>query len=112
MTVAEDGFVGVDERVLCLGFGVQHSPLLLVEQEEYDEDMILMRTIYQRSRYSWKGCHYRVTPRYYRFQSLKRPSIPAHEPPFTSRTISANTVVTWMAMGSSWGSCMVAGGYH
>ena len=46
MIVEREGYLDVDERLLCLHFGIEVLPLLLVEQEEYDEDMVLMRTIY------------------------------------------------------------------
>ena len=66
MTVEEEGFIDIDDRLLCLHFNIQHDPLMLVEGEEFDEDMVLMQTVYQRPRYSDVGVFYRVTPRYYK----------------------------------------------
>ena len=74
MTVEHEGYLDVDERLLYLHFGIEVLPLLLVEREEYDEDMVLMRTIYQRPCYSAEGCHYRVFPGYYKVQQLCPPS--------------------------------------
>ena len=31
MTVKEDGYIDVDDRLLCLHFNIQHDPLVLVE---------------------------------------------------------------------------------
>ena len=79
MTIDKEGYVDVDEHLFCLHFKVQHLPLLFVEREEYDEDMDLKRTIYQRPQYSIQSCHYRITPSYYIFQSLGGPSsLPHH----------------------------------
>ena len=36
----------MDERLLCLCFNFKDGNLMLVEREEFDEDMVLMRTIY------------------------------------------------------------------
>ena len=66
MTVEREGYLDVDERLPCLHIGIEVLPLLLVEREEYDEDMVLMRTIYQRPCYLAEGCHYRVFPGYYK----------------------------------------------
>ena len=74
MTVEREGYLDVDERLLCLHFGIEVLPLLLVEREEYDKDMALMRTIYQRPYYSAEGCHYRVFLGYYKVQQLCPPS--------------------------------------
>ena len=46
MTVEEEGYIDVNDRLLCLHFNIQHGPLVLVEREEFDEDMVLMRTVY------------------------------------------------------------------
>ena len=62
MVDKKEGFLDVDEKLLCLHFNVQHMPLPLVEKEEYDEDMVLMRTIYQRPCFSSSGTYYRVIP--------------------------------------------------
>ena len=66
MTVEEEGFIDVDDRLLCLYFNIQYSPLVLVEREEFDEDMVLMQTVYQRPRYSDVGIFYWVTLGYYK----------------------------------------------
>ena len=50
---------------------------MLVEREEYDEDMALMRTVYQRPRYSDVGVFYRVTPGYYKVQWVGRSETPS-----------------------------------
>ena len=68
MMVEEEGFIDVDDRLLCLHFNIQHGPLVLVEREEYDEDMVLMQIVYQRPRYSDVGVFYWVTPGYYKVQ--------------------------------------------
>ena len=70
MTVEREGYLDVDEQLLCLHFGIEVLPLLLVEQEEYDKDMVLMRTIYQRPCYLAEDCYYRVFPGYYKVQQL------------------------------------------
>ena len=35
----------VEERLLFLHFEIEPGPLVIVEREEFDEDMVLMRTI-------------------------------------------------------------------
>ena len=77
MIVEEEGFIDVDDRLLCLHFNIQHGPLVLVEREEYDEDMVLMRTVYQRPRYSDVGVFYRVIPGYYKVQWIGRSETPS-----------------------------------
>ena len=74
MTIEREGYLDVDEQLLCLHFGIEVLPLLLVEREEYDEDMVLMRTIYRRPCNSAEGCHYRVFPGYYKVLQLCPPS--------------------------------------
>ena len=74
MRVESKGYLDVDERLFSLHFGIEVLPLLLVEQEEYDEDMVLIRTIYQRPCYLEDGCHYRVYHGYYKVQQLCLPS--------------------------------------
>ena len=69
----------VDDRFLCLHFQIQHGPLVLVEREEYDDDMVLMRTLYQRPRYSDDGVFYRVTPGFYKVQWVGDSVIPGTE---------------------------------
>ena len=68
MTVDKEGFLDVDDRLLCLHFQIQHGPLVLVEREEYNDDMVVMRILYQRPRYSDDGVFYRVTPGFYKVQ--------------------------------------------
>ena len=46
MTVEKEGYIDVDEGLLCLCFNFKDGNLMLVEREEFDEDMVLMRTIY------------------------------------------------------------------
>ena len=48
MFVDNMGFLDVEERLLCLHFDIEPGPLVIVEREEYDDDMVLMRTILQR----------------------------------------------------------------
>ena len=67
MTVDKEGFLDVDDRLLCLHFNIQHGPMVLVEREEYDDDMVLMRILYQRPRYSNVGVFYRITAGFYKF---------------------------------------------
>ena len=40
--------------------------MVLVEREEYDDDMVLMQILYQRPRYSDVGVFYRVTSGFYK----------------------------------------------
>ena len=68
MTIDKEGFLDVDDRLLCLHFQIHHGPLVLVEREEYDDDMVLMRILYQRPRYFDDGIFYRVTPGFYKVQ--------------------------------------------
>ena len=42
MTVDEEEFLDVDDRLLCLHFNIQHGPMVLVEREEFDDDMVLI----------------------------------------------------------------------
>ena len=68
MTIGEEGFFDVDDWLLCLHFNIEYGPLVLVEREEYDEDMVLMRIVYQRPRFCYVGIFYRITLRYYKVQ--------------------------------------------
>ena len=65
MTLEKEGYVDVHERLLCLQFNFKDGNLLLVEREEYDEDMVLMQTIYQKPCTFADGWHYRVTFGFY-----------------------------------------------
>ena len=73
MTVGREGYIDVDERLLCLRFNFKDGNLMLVEREEFDEDMVLMRTIYQKPRTSSGVWRYRVTPGHYVVQWLGSP---------------------------------------
>ena len=46
MIVGNEEYLDADEWLLCLHFSIEVNPLLLVEREKYDEDMVLMRTIF------------------------------------------------------------------
>ena len=48
MFVGPDGYLDVEERLLCRHFETEPGPSVVVEREEFDEDMVLMRTILQR----------------------------------------------------------------
>ena len=50
MTVGNEGYIDVDERLFCLCFNFKDGNLMLVEREEFDMDMVLMQTIYQKPR--------------------------------------------------------------
>ena len=93
MTVEREEYLDVDEGLLCLHFGIEVLPLLLVEREEYDEDMVLMRTIYQRPCYSAEGYHYRVFPGYYKVQQLCPPS--ASSKIYASSPIALSSEQKW-----------------
>ena len=45
MFVGPDGYLDVEERLLCRHFETELDPSVVVEREEFDEDMVLMRTI-------------------------------------------------------------------
>ena len=77
MTVEEEGYIDFDDRLLCLHFNIQHGLLVLVEREEYDEDMVLMQTVYQRPRYSDFGVFYQVTLGYYKVQWVSGSKTPS-----------------------------------
>ena len=79
MTVDKEGFLDVDDRLLCLHFNIQHGPMVLVEREEYDDDMGLMQTLYQRPRYSDVGVFYRVTSGFYKVQWVGKSVTPGTE---------------------------------
>ena len=65
MTIGKEDYIDVDERLLCLHFNFKDRNLMLVEREEFDEDMVLMRTIYQKPGTSSGVWKYRVTPGHY-----------------------------------------------
>ena len=74
ISIENEEYLDVDEWLICLHFNIEVNPLFLVEREEYDKDMVLMRTIYQRPQYFVDGCHYYVRPGYYKVQQLCPPS--------------------------------------
>ena len=45
ITVDNESFFDVEKRLLCLHFDIEAGPLVIVEREEFDKDMDLMRTI-------------------------------------------------------------------
>ena len=72
--VDRSDYADSNECLFYMHFNMQCSPLLLVEREENNEDMVLMRTMYQRPRFSVEDCHYKVTLGYYKFQTLDNPT--------------------------------------
>ena len=70
MFVNDMGFLDVEERLLCLHFNIEPRPLVIVEREEYDDDMFLMRTILERPHTCIPRWSYRVKPAYYKVLSL------------------------------------------
>ena len=70
MTVGREGYIDVDERLLYLRFNFKNGNLMLVEREEFDEDMVLMQTIYQKLCTSSGVWRYRVTSGHYVVQWL------------------------------------------
>ena len=50
---------------------------MLVEREEFDEDMVLTRTVYQRPQYFDVGVFYQVTLGYYKVQWVGGSETPA-----------------------------------
>ena len=65
MTVGKEDYIDVDKRLLCLRFNFKDGNLMLVEREEFDEDMVLMLTIYQKPRTSSGVWRYQVTLGHY-----------------------------------------------
>ena len=70
MFVDHDGFLDVKERLLCLHFDIDPRPLVIVEREEFNEDMVLMQTILQRLQMCIPRWLYQVTLGYYKVLSL------------------------------------------
>ena len=70
MFVDDIGFLDVEERLLYLHFDIEPGPLVIVEREEYDDDMVLMQTILQRPHSCIPRWSYRVTPGYHKVLSL------------------------------------------
>ena len=73
MFVGPDGYLDVEERLLCRHFETEPGPSVVVEREEFDEDMVLMRTILQRPHSCIPRWSYRVFPGYYKVLSLASP---------------------------------------
>ena len=73
MFVGPDRYLDVEERLLCRHFETELGLSVVVEREEFDEDMILMRTILQRPHSCIPRWSYRVFPRYYKVLSLASP---------------------------------------
>ena len=94
MTVGREGYIDVDERLLCLRFNFKDGNLMLVEREEFDEDMVLMRIIYQKPRTSSGVWRYRVTPGHYVVQWLGSPVSMFQQSTQTPSTISSFQWVT------------------
>ena len=70
MFVDDMGFLDVEERLLCLHFNIEPRPLVIVEREEYDDDMVLMRTILQRPHTCIPRWSYQVRSGYYKVLNL------------------------------------------
>ena len=75
MTIEEGGFLDVDDQLLCLHFDIQHGRLVLVEREEYREGMVLIRIVYQRTRFSNIGCPTESHLDFTRSRGLERASL-------------------------------------
>ena len=60
--VDNDRFLDVGERLLCLNFDIKPRPLVIVERKEFDENMILMLTIFQRLHTYIPRWSSRITP--------------------------------------------------
>ena len=83
------GHLDVEERLLCLYFEIEHGPLVIVEREEFDEDMVLMRTILQRPHTCIPRWLYRVFPRYYKVLSLASPVSTSQQSSPTPQSLSS-----------------------
>ena len=68
MIVGKEGYKDEDEHLLCLRFNFRDGNLMLIEREEFDEDMVLMQTIYQKPCTSSGAWKYRVTLGHYVLQ--------------------------------------------
>ena len=66
----EEGFIGVNDWFLYLHFSIELGPLVLVDKEEYDNDMVHIQTIYHRQQYLNVGVFHRIIPGFYKFQWL------------------------------------------
>ena len=92
MFVNDMGFVDVEERLLCLHFNIEPGPLVIVEREEYDDDMVLMRTILQRPHTCIPRWSYQVRPGYYKVLSLPSRLSSSEESMPTPQSISSFNV--------------------
>ena len=96
MTVGREGYIDVDERLLCLRFNFKDGNLMLIERKEFDEDMVLMQTIYQKPRTSSGVWRYRVTPSHYIVQWLGSPISMSQQ---STQTLSTVSSFQWVARG-------------
>ena len=92
MFVDNMGFVDVEERLLCLHFNIEPGPLVIVEREEYDDDMVLMRTILQRPHTCIPRWSYQVRPGYYKVLSLPSRLSSSEESMPTPQSVSSFNV--------------------
>ena len=70
MFVDPISYLDVEERLLCLHFEIEPGPLVIVEKKEFDEDMVLMRTILQRPHTHIPRWSYQEFPGYYKVLNL------------------------------------------
>ena len=96
MIIGKEGYIDVDERLLCLRFNFKDRNLMLVEREEFDEDMVLMQTIYQKPHTSSGVWKYRMTRGHYVVQWLGSPISMLQQSTQTPSTISS---FQWIAKG-------------
>ena len=89
MFVDDMGFLDVEERLLYLHFDIEPGPLVIVEREEYDDDMVLMRTILQRPHSCILRWSYRVRPGYYKVLSLACPVFGSEQSTPTPQSVSS-----------------------
>ena len=89
MFVDPIGHLDVEERILCLHFKIEPGSLVIVEREEFDEDMVLMRTILQRPHTCIPRWLYRVFSRYYKVLSLASPVSASQQSSPTPQSLSS-----------------------
>ena len=92
MFVDNIGYLDVEERLLCLHFDIEPGPLVIVEREEYDDDMVLMRTTLQRPHTCIPRWSYRVRPGYYKILSLPSRLSSSEESMPTPQSVSSLNV--------------------
>ena len=73
MFVDPVGSLDVEERLLCLHFDIEQGPLVIVEREEFDKDMVSMRTVLQILHTCCPRWSYQVFLGYYKVLSLASP---------------------------------------